>query len=187
MYVFSSVVSSSLSNPLCAPYGSLLQGTVALELMQQAPELDIIVVPISGGGLISGAHRRRPGWARRMCGFTAVGTPQTPLRVCFSVPEGSMRAGCEKGTLTGPNHALCCRDCAGCQGSATRDAHSRGRARRCAASATAAPPPPPAPARPPACSGSTAAPAEGPRSSNSQAHAPNPLAQSAADSFSSIR
>eukprot|EP00250_Pteridium_aquilinum_P009062 c18416_g2_i1 orf=93-1094(-) len=30
------------------------QGTVALELLEQVPELDAIIVPISGGGLISG-------------------------------------------------------------------------------------------------------------------------------------
>ncbi|KAK8951139.1 Serine racemase [Platanthera zijinensis] len=30
------------------------QGTVTLELLEQAPELDTIIVPISGGGLISG-------------------------------------------------------------------------------------------------------------------------------------
>lgn len=30
------------------------QGTLALELVEQAPGLDAIVVPISGGGMISG-------------------------------------------------------------------------------------------------------------------------------------
>jgi threonine dehydratase len=40
------------------------QGTVGLELAAQAPELDVVVVPIGGGGLISGvatalAHSRR--------------------------------------------------------------------------------------------------------------------------------
>lgn len=30
------------------------QGTIALELLEQVPELDAIIVPISGGGLISG-------------------------------------------------------------------------------------------------------------------------------------
>jgi len=30
------------------------QGTVALEMLEQAPELDVLVVPIGGGGLISG-------------------------------------------------------------------------------------------------------------------------------------
>src|SRR5258706_14294235 len=30
------------------------QGTVALEMLEQAPELEILVVPVGGGGLISG-------------------------------------------------------------------------------------------------------------------------------------
>ena len=30
------------------------QGTLALELLQQAPDLDAILVPVSGGGMISG-------------------------------------------------------------------------------------------------------------------------------------
>lgn len=30
------------------------QGTIALELMEQAPDLDVVVVPVGGGGLISG-------------------------------------------------------------------------------------------------------------------------------------
>uniref|UniRef100_A0A7N0U190 Serine racemase n=1 Tax=Kalanchoe fedtschenkoi TaxID=63787 RepID=A0A7N0U190_KALFE len=43
---------------LVHPYNNPLvisgQGTVALELLDQAPQLDTIIVPISGGGLISG-------------------------------------------------------------------------------------------------------------------------------------
>nr|CAD1818756.1 unnamed protein product [Ananas comosus var. bracteatus] len=34
------------------------QGTISLELLEQAPGIDTIVVPISGGGLISGAEGR---------------------------------------------------------------------------------------------------------------------------------
>ena len=30
------------------------QGTVALEMLAEAPDLDLLVVPIGGGGLISG-------------------------------------------------------------------------------------------------------------------------------------
>lgn len=41
------------------------QGTATLELLEQAPDLDIIVAPIGGGGLISGtavaAHGLKPG------------------------------------------------------------------------------------------------------------------------------
>jgi len=41
------------------------QGTVALEFLEQAPELDALIAPVGGGGLISGlcvaAHALRPG------------------------------------------------------------------------------------------------------------------------------
>jgi threonine dehydratase len=40
------------------------QGTVALEMLEQAPELDVLVAPVGGGGLVSGmataAHALRP-------------------------------------------------------------------------------------------------------------------------------
>lgn len=50
------------------PYDDLAimagQGTVALEMLQQAPELDTMVVPVGGGGLIAGmavaAHALKP-------------------------------------------------------------------------------------------------------------------------------
>ena len=32
----------------------MVQGTVGLELLKQVPSLDAIIVPVSGGGLISG-------------------------------------------------------------------------------------------------------------------------------------
>ena len=37
------------------------QGTVALEILEAAPEVDTLVVPIGGGGLIAGISRRRQG------------------------------------------------------------------------------------------------------------------------------
>ncbi len=51
------------------PYDDLAimagQGTVALEMLEQAPDLDDLVVPVGGGGLIAGmaiaAHAKRPG------------------------------------------------------------------------------------------------------------------------------
>jgi threo-3-hydroxy-L-aspartate ammonia-lyase len=54
---------------LVRPYDDPLvmagQGTVALELLQEAPELDLLLVPVSGGGLIAGcataAKALRPG------------------------------------------------------------------------------------------------------------------------------
>ena len=43
---------------LVRPYDDRLvmagQGTVALELLEEAPELDVLLVPVSGGGLIAG-------------------------------------------------------------------------------------------------------------------------------------
>ncbi|MGH8462055.1 MAG: threonine ammonia-lyase [Stenotrophobium sp.] len=53
------------------------QGSVALEMLQQAPELDTLVVPIGGGGLISGmviaAHGLKP--ELRMVGVETAGYP----------------------------------------------------------------------------------------------------------------
>jgi threonine dehydratase len=53
------------------------QGTVALELLADGPELDAIVVPVGGGGLISGiavaAKALRPGL--RVIGVQAAGSP----------------------------------------------------------------------------------------------------------------
>jgi threo-3-hydroxy-L-aspartate ammonia-lyase len=53
---------------LVRPYDDPLvmagQGTVALELLEDAPELDVLLVPVSGGGLIAGcatAAKARPG------------------------------------------------------------------------------------------------------------------------------
>ena len=40
-------------------------GTVALEMLEDAPDLDTIVVPIGGGGLMSGVSHRRRGRSSR--------------------------------------------------------------------------------------------------------------------------
>src|SRR5262249_19078417 len=52
------------------------QGTVALEMVEAVPDLDMLVVPIGGGGLISGmaiaAKARRPG-------IDVVGAEATPF------------------------------------------------------------------------------------------------------------
>jgi threonine dehydratase len=51
--------------PYDHPWTIAGQGTAALELLDEIPELDALVVPIGGGGLISGcsiaAHAMRPG------------------------------------------------------------------------------------------------------------------------------
>src|SRR5258708_30810152 len=44
----------TLIHPYDDPLVIAGQGTVALEFLEQAPELDILVVPVGGGGLISG-------------------------------------------------------------------------------------------------------------------------------------
>ena len=53
------------------------QGTIGLEMLEQAPELDTLVIPIGGGGLISGiaiaAHSINP--AIRVVGVESAGYP----------------------------------------------------------------------------------------------------------------
>lgn len=53
------------------------QGTIALEMLEQAPQLDTLVVPIGGGGLVSGmavaAHGINP--AIRVVGVESAGYP----------------------------------------------------------------------------------------------------------------
>ena len=43
-----------LVRPYDDPFVMAGQGTVALELLEEVPELDVLVVPVSGGGLIAG-------------------------------------------------------------------------------------------------------------------------------------
>ena len=66
---------------LVHPYDDALviagQGTIALEMLEDAPGLDTLVIPIGGGGLISGmalaAHARNP--AIRVVGVESAGYP----------------------------------------------------------------------------------------------------------------
>src|SRR3546814_512823 len=44
----------TLVHPYDDPYVIAGQGTVALEMLEQVPELDTLIVPVGGGGLISG-------------------------------------------------------------------------------------------------------------------------------------
>ncbi len=37
------------------------QGTIALEMLAEAPDLDMLVIPIGGGGLCAGIASRRQG------------------------------------------------------------------------------------------------------------------------------
>src|SRR5258708_15201142 len=44
----------TLLHPYIDPLGAAGQGTSALEMQEDAPELDVLVIPIGGGGLIAG-------------------------------------------------------------------------------------------------------------------------------------
>jgi len=57
------------------------QGTIAVELLEQIPELDAILVPVSGGGLISGIAL----YAKRI---------NPNIRIYACVPEGKMLEEC---------------------------------------------------------------------------------------------
>src|SRR6185503_10960427 len=76
-----------LVHPFDDPRVAAGQGTVALEVLEQAPELDVLVVPIGGGGLISGMA-------------TAVKEARPGVRVIGVEPVGAaaMRASLDAGT-----------------------------------------------------------------------------------------
>ncbi|CAF4360927.1 unnamed protein product [Rotaria socialis] len=57
------------------------QGTIAVELLEQVPDLDAILVPVSGGGLISGIAL----YAKRI---------NPNIRIYACVPEGKMLEEC---------------------------------------------------------------------------------------------
>src|SRR5262249_60703036 len=48
-------------HPYDDPYIIAGQGTIALEMLEDAPDLDVLVVPIGGGGLIAGKAIGRRG------------------------------------------------------------------------------------------------------------------------------
>jgi len=57
------------------------QGTIAVELLEQVPDLDAILVPVSGGGLISGIAIYAKGL-------------NPNIRIFACVPEGKMLEDC---------------------------------------------------------------------------------------------
>jgi len=57
------------------------QGTIAVELLEQTSDLDAILVPVSGGGLISGIAL----YAKRI---------NPKIRIFACVPEGKMLEEC---------------------------------------------------------------------------------------------
>ena len=67
----------TLVHPYDDPYVIAGQGTIGLEMLEQAPQLDTLVIPIGGGGLISGiavaAHSINPDI--RVVGVESAGYP----------------------------------------------------------------------------------------------------------------
>ena len=76
----------TLVHPFDDPFVIAGQGTVGLELIEDVPELELVVVPVGGGGLISGVA-------------TAVKGLSPSTRVIAVEPEGadSLRRGIEAG------------------------------------------------------------------------------------------
>jgi threonine dehydratase len=72
------------------------QGTVGLEIMEDWPDADVIVVPIGGGGLISGialaAKQRKP--AVRIIGVESSGAPCMQRSVAAGHPVTLERVDC---------------------------------------------------------------------------------------------
>jgi threonine dehydratase len=92
---------------LVRPYDDPLvmagQGTVALELLEDAPELDLLLVPVSGGGLIAGcataakalrAEIRVVGWSRRQA--TTPAAPSPPASAFVSTSRRRSPTGCRR-------------------------------------------------------------------------------------------
>lgn len=77
------------------------QGTVALELLDDHPDLDVLVVPVGGGGLVSGmavaAKGRRPG-------IEVVGV-ESEVAGSMRAALGRAPADANAGTATGPTIA----------------------------------------------------------------------------------
>ena len=57
------------------------QGTVALEMLEDVPDLDTLVVPIGGGGLFSGMADRRQGTEPRHRAWS--GSRPNSIRRCM--------------------------------------------------------------------------------------------------------
>src|SRR3546814_1463587 len=57
----------TLVHPYDDTYVIAGQGTVALEMLEQVPELDTLIVPVGGGGLISGMETGRESGTERLC------------------------------------------------------------------------------------------------------------------------
>ena len=56
-----------LVHPYDHPWTIMGQGTACLELLEDVPALDLIVAPVSGGGLLSGTAIAAAGWHTPVC------------------------------------------------------------------------------------------------------------------------
>ena len=98
----------TLVHPFDDPYVCAGQGTIAAEMLDQAPGLDTLVVPIGGGGLIAGiaavAKERNPGL--RVIGVQAalypgmVNAVRATERACGGMTLAEGIAVCTPGQLT---------------------------------------------------------------------------------------
>lgn len=74
-------------HPVCEPDGMIGNGTIALELIEDRPELDTVVVPFGGGGLICGIaaamRRLKPGVRIVACELDAA----APLRAALDAGQ----------------------------------------------------------------------------------------------------
>jgi threonine dehydratase len=77
---FSEKELKTLIHPYDDIYVRAGQGTIGIEILEDEPELDFVVVPIGGGGLISGVS-------------TAVKTINPQIKVIGVEPEGARRYG----------------------------------------------------------------------------------------------
>lgn len=87
------------------------QGTIGLEMLEEIPELDVIIVPVGGGGLISGIACAVKGFSERVevVGVQSVASPVmyesirrgriVEMELKESIAEG-LHGGIEEGSIT---------------------------------------------------------------------------------------
>jgi threonine dehydratase len=81
-------------HPYDDPHVIAGQGTVALEMLEHAPDLDVLVIPIGGGGLIAGnaiAARAASGHRSRSSALNARSTPRCSTRCAARAGHAAVR------------------------------------------------------------------------------------------------
>ncbi|MCC7167875.1 MAG: threonine ammonia-lyase, partial [Rhodospirillales bacterium] len=95
-------------HPYDDPWVIAGQGTLALEMLDQAPELDILLVPVGGGGLIAGmavaAKARRP--AIRLIGVEAALYPNFQRALAGLAPVAARQSTIAEGIAVAEIGAL---------------------------------------------------------------------------------